>query len=122
MAVGSALLPGQGIGVLRRDGGRVYVALDYGHSGGGHGHPDRLNLLLASGGERWLDDMGTGPYVDPTLHWYRSTLAHNAPLVNGRSQQRTHGVLRAFDERGDAGWVDAEVPTGGIAPGVRVTR
>ena len=54
----SALLEGQGIAVFRRDSGKVYVALDYGHSGGGHGHPDRLNLLLADGDARWLDDYG----------------------------------------------------------------
>src|SRR6185437_13500138 len=68
--VKSALLDSQGIAVLRRDAGRVYAALDYGHSGGGHGHPDRLNLLIAVGADRWLDDAGTGSYVDPTLFWY----------------------------------------------------
>ena len=118
----SALMEGQGIAVLRRHGGNIYTALDYGQSGGGHGHPDRLNVLLMRGAERWLDDMGTGSYVDPSLHWYRSTLAHNAPLVDGRSQPRVAGVLRAFEERGDAGWVDAELPSGSIAPGVRVRR
>lgn len=118
----SALLEGQGIAVLRRDSGNAYMALDYGHSGGGHGHPDRLNLLLMRGDDRWLDDMGTGSYVDPTLHWYRSTLAHNAPLINGRSQQRVSGVLRAFEESGAAGWVDTELPWGSVAPGVRVRR
>jgi hypothetical protein len=117
----SALLEGQGYAVLRRGDERdVYIALDYGHSGGGHGHPDRLNLQLAHGEVRWLDDMGTGSYVDPSLHWYRSTLAHNAPLVDGRSQARVHGSLRAFEDRGREGWVDAEVA--GIAPGVRVSR
>ena len=115
----SVLLEGQGLAVLRRDAGRVYAALDYGHSGGGHGHPDRLNLLLARGETRWLDDYGTGSYVDPSLHWYRSTLAHNAPLVNGRSQERVHGVLLAHEERGGAGWVEAEAA---IAPGVSVRR
>src|SRR5204862_5997140 len=30
----SALLPAQGIAVFRREAGRAYVALDYGHSGG----------------------------------------------------------------------------------------
>ncbi|HJU88819.1 MAG TPA: heparinase II/III family protein [Gemmatimonadaceae bacterium] len=118
----SAHLEDQGFAVFRRDGGRVYAALDYGHSGGGHGHPDRLNVLLSVGRERWLDDMGTGSYVDPTLHWYRSTLAHNAPLFDGRSQRRAHGVLRAYEERGGAGWVDAEVPTDGLAAGVRCRR
>lgn len=118
----SALLEGQGIAVLRRDAGNAYMALDYGHSGGGHGHPDRLNVLLVHGSDRWLDDMGTGSYVDPSLHWYRSTLAHNAPLVNGRSQRRVSGVLRAYDDGAEAGWVDAELPWGSVAPGVRIRR
>jgi hypothetical protein len=122
LAPRSVLLEAQGIAVFRRNEGRDYIALDYGHSGGGHGHPDRLNLLLAHGVARWLDDMGTGAYVDPSLYWYRSTLSHNAPLFAGRSQRRSHGVLRAFDERGGAGWVDAEVPLHGLAAGVSASR
>lgn len=104
----SALLAGQGLAVLRRDAGRLYAALDYGHSGGGHGHPDRLGLLLVDGATRWLDDMGTGSYVDPSLFWYRSTLAHDAPMPGGRGQPPTDGRLLAWEERGGAGWVDAE--------------
>ena len=95
---------GQGLTVFRRDGGEVYVALDWGQSGGGHGHPDRLNILFMQGATRWLDDLGTGSYVDPSLHWYRSTLAHNAPLFDGRSQDRMDGYLLAHDERGGVGW------------------
>jgi hypothetical protein len=116
----SSLLEGQGIAVFRRDGGAVYVALDYGQSGGGHGHPDRLNVMFSHGATRWLDDLGTGSYVDRSLHWYRSTLAHNAPLVNGESQRRADGTLVAWDERGGVGWVLAQVV--GIAPGVRASR
>ena len=116
----SALLEAQGIAVFRRDRGEAYVALDYGQSGGGHGHPDRLNVLFAHGHARWLDDLGTGSYVDPSLHWYRSTLAHNAPLVDGRSQMRVDGTLLAWDERGDTGWALAEA--GHLAPGVHVER
>jgi hypothetical protein len=117
---GSALLDAQGIAVFRRDEGRTYVALDYGHSGGGHGHPDRLNLLLFADGVRWLDDFGTGSYVDPSLHWYRSTLAHNTVLVNGHSQTPIDGQLTAYDERADAGWIEAVAH--GLAPGVSVAR
>jgi hypothetical protein len=116
----SAHLAGQGISVFRRDGGEVYVALDWGQSGGGHGHPDRLNILFMHGKTRWLDDLGTGSYVDRSLHWYRSTLAHNAPVVDGRSQDRVDGELLAHDERGGVGWVYASVDE--IVPGVRVTR
>ncbi len=103
----TVLLGGQGIAVFRRERGEVYAALDYGQSGGGHGHPDRLNVLLATGATRWLDDLGTGSYVDPSLHWYRSTLAHNAPLVDGHSQWRVDGTLVAFEEQPDAGWARA---------------
>jgi hypothetical protein len=111
----SALLEAQGIAVFRRDDD-VYVALDYGESGGGHGHPDRLNVILAHGTTRWLDDLGTGSYVDPSLHWYRSTLAHNAPLVNGRSQPLRDGRLVAHDERDGLGWAVAafDLPEDGV--------
>lgn len=119
-ALGTTLLEAQGIAVFRRDEGRAYIALDYGHSGGGHGHPDRLNLLLFDGERRWLDDFGTGSYVDPSLHWFRSTLAHNAPLVNGHSQTPADGVLAAYDEQRGAGWIEAIVD--GAAPGVMLSR
>lgn len=118
-SLGSVLLESQGIGVVRRDDDRVYVAMDYGVSGGGHGHPDRLNLLLMNGETRVLDDMGTGSYVDPSLHWYRSTLAHNAPLIDGRSQDRVDGELVAFEDRGGAGWISARCA---IAPEAEVER
>jgi len=111
----SVLQREQGLAVFRRNAGRTYVALDYGHSGGGHGHPDRLNLLLADGSTRWLDDYGTGSYVDPTLHWYRSTLAHNAPLLGGKSQPPQSGELVAYDESVDAGWIKALVALGSEA-------
>ncbi|HEX6313537.1 MAG TPA: heparinase II/III family protein [Gemmatimonadaceae bacterium] len=103
----TVLMEGQGLGVIRRDTGRVYVALDYGHSGGGHGHPDRLNLWLVNGARRVFEDVGTGSYVEHALHWYRSTLAHNAPLIDGRSQHRVDGVLRAWDDRGSWTWIEA---------------
>ncbi|MHB1224009.1 MAG: heparinase II/III domain-containing protein, partial [Gemmatimonadaceae bacterium] len=116
----SVLLDGQGLAILRRDAGNIYVALDYGHGGGGHGHPDRLDLLYADGDTRWLDDPGTGSYVDPSLHWYRGTLAHCAPLVDGRSQRPASGELCNWDERGGVGWVDALVE--GAAPDVTLRR
>ena len=115
----SDLLPAQGFAIIRRDGGRCYVALDYGRSGGGHGHPDRLNLLLSDGAARWFDDPGTGSYVDDSLHWYRSTLAHTAPVVDGHSQPRVDGELAAFDDRGDAGWMRASAE---LAPRCIVSR
>ncbi|MEO5815432.1 MAG: heparinase II/III family protein [Gemmatimonadaceae bacterium] len=115
----SDLLPAQGVAILRRNEGSLYVSLDYGHSGGGHGHPDRLNLTLMDGTRRWFDDPGTGSYVDPSLHWYRSTLAHNAPIVDGHSQPRVHGDLLAYEDDDRHGWVSAQAE---LAPGLIVQR
>ena len=101
----SEVLESQGLSVLRRDGGRTYVALEGGHTGGGHGHPDALALTLQSGVARWLQDPGTGSYTERTLHWYRSTLAHAAPLVD-RSSFRPESIeLLAFQESEYAGWI-----------------
>lgn len=105
----TVLLDAQGYAVVRRANGAVYVALDYGHSGGGHGHPDRLNLWLVNGSRRILEDYGTGSYVSPTLAWYRSTLAHNAPLVDGRTQPFLAGQLAAWWDDGDHTWVAARL-------------
>ncbi len=119
VAAQSVLLPEQGFAVLRRDAGSTYVALDYGEYGGGHGHPDRLNLWLMVGEARILEDVGTGSYVDPSLHWYRSTLAHNAPIAGGHSQVRADGDLIGYDERGDFGWTLARAV---LAPNVQAER
>ncbi len=106
----SELLERQGIAVIRRDGGNTYVALEGGSANAGsHGHPDRLSLTLQCGNKRFLDDPGTGSYVERKLHWYRSTLAHHAPLIDRKSQS-TKGEystteLVAFEDRGGFGWV-----------------
>lgn len=118
--LGTVLLEAQGLAVFRRERERIYVALDYGSSGGGHGHPDRLNMLLYDGPTRWLDDMGTGSYVDPSLQWYRSSLAHNAPMFQGCDQDRVDGELLAFDERETTGWVSARAAN--LYPSVTATR
>ncbi len=117
---GSIALPAQGLHVLRRDRDRIYVALEGGHTGGGHGHPDRLALTIQDGSSRVLEDPGTGSYTERTLHWYRSTLAHNAPLINGLSQRPVEAQLVAFEARSGVAWTRVRVPE--LAPGVRVQR
>ena len=67
---------------ILREGSR-YASLECGPYGGGHGHPDRLHLTLHADGRHWLADPGTGSYVSRDLFWYRSTLAHNAPRLDG---------------------------------------
>jgi hypothetical protein len=99
---GSTLLEAQGLALLRA--GDRYAALECGASGGGHGHPDRLNLILHAGREYWLPDFGTGSYVARDLFWYRSTLAHNAPRLDGASQPFGDAVCENFDTAGEWTW------------------
>lgn len=120
LAEPSVRLEAQGLAVLRRDAGRLYVALEGGHPGGGHGHPDRLALTLQDGARRLLEDPGTGSYVERSLHWYRSTLAHNAPLIDGASQARVPTVVRTFESLPVGGIVQADAH--GVAPGVSLRR
>src|SRR2546425_12445541 len=94
LLLGSQVLPGV------RTGGR-YASLECGQYGGGHGHPDRLHLSLHADGVHWLADPGTGSYVSRDLFWYRSTLAHNPPRLDGASQPPGDAVGEAFDAPGE---------------------
>jgi hypothetical protein len=98
----SALVEAQGLAVLRS--AARYASLECGPVGGGHGHADRLNLQLHAEGQYWLPDFGTGSYVARDLFWYRSTLAHNAPWIDGASQPPGDAVCQNFDVAGDWGW------------------
>jgi hypothetical protein len=99
----SELLTAQGLAVLRAPG--RYASLECGPAGGGHGHADRLHLTIYADGVHWLADPGTTSYVVPELAWYRSTLAHNAPRLDGESQPSTAATCEAFDVRGEWAWV-----------------
>lgn len=93
-APGSKLVATHGLAVLRGRGDR-YVSLECGGAPGGHGHPDLLHLSLFADGHV-LADFGTGSYVSPSLHWYRSALAHNAPGRTGVGQLARDGWCNAF--------------------------
>jgi heparinase II/III-like protein/alginate lyase len=101
-SAGSCLLEDQGLAVLRQGAG--YTSLECGPWIGGHGHPDRLHLTWHDGQVHWLPDPGTGSYVERDLFWYRSTLAHNAPMLDGQSQDEVDASCEAFDVRDGAGW------------------
>lgn len=100
---GSTLMAGQGLAVLRQ--GHRYASLECGPRGGGHGHPDSLHVTLFADGVHWLRDFGTGSYVADDLFWYRSTLAHNAPRLDGMSQEEADASCDAWDEADGWGWV-----------------
>ena len=100
---GSVLLETQGLAVLRA--GSRYAGLECGPYGGGHGHPDRLHLTLHADGVHWLPDPGAGSYVSRDLFWYRSTLAHNAPCLDGVAASPGDAVCEMFEAQDDWAWV-----------------
>ncbi len=94
-------LPVAGYGMLRTapEPGRVdTVAIRYGMHGGGHGHPDKLNIVIYGGGELLAVDPGSISYGVP-LHreWYRSTIAHNTVCVDQALQKPVDGSLEDFE-------------------------
>ena len=118
---GSAIVESRGGGpAILRTGTDRYVSLECGGTGGGHGHPDLLHLTLYWGSP-WLLDFGAGSYVAQSLHWYRSTLAHNAPGAAGVGQLRGQAWCLAFDDVGVWGWCRG-VADGLLGPATRVVR
>ncbi|HLB54567.1 MAG TPA: heparinase II/III family protein, partial [Gemmatimonadales bacterium] len=106
----SVLLADQGLAVLRLGG--LYASLECGPKIGGHGHPDRLHLTVHAGGWHWLPDPGTGSYVQPSLAWYRSALAHNAPTLDGVNAADADAWCAAFDLA--PGWAWTRARAGGL--------
>jgi hypothetical protein len=115
----STLLEDAGVAVLRTGEGR-YVSMECGGRPGGHGHPDLLHLSVFAD-QPLLADFGTGSYVSPSLHWYRSTLAHNAPGVAGAGQLARAGRCEAFDHDGEWAWCRAAA-RGVFGPGTAARR
>ena len=90
-------LQGAGVTVLRHGQGAAAscAMLDYGEHGGGHGHPDKLQLLLFAEGREWLLDPGRLDYSHREHKtWYRQTAAHNTVVIDGRSQAPCTGRLK----------------------------
>lgn len=115
----SVRMEGTGLVVLRGAEGQ-YVSLDYGHYGGGHGHPDRLQLSFFIRGRRWLTDYGTGQYYFDHLHWYRSSLCHNTVIVDGRSHLPVEGACVLLENTPQYTITSCVVE--GLYPGVDMQR
>lgn len=98
-----------------------FIALDYGEHGGGHGHPDKLNIVIWGRGELLAEDPGCIAYGNPAHQgWYRQTLSHNTLVVDGVSQREATGKLLAFASAGNA--TLCSVTAGTIYSGVEAGR
>jgi hypothetical protein len=121
--LGSRVFAGLGAAVLRSGVGReqTYVHLDYGPHGGGHGHYDKLGLILYALGREVAPDPGRLAYGAPLQgSWYRQTVAHNTVCIDGRSQAPATGELIHFATRD--GSVAAQAACEQAYPGVRLRR
>jgi len=115
----SSLLPAAGFAVLRSPS--ASVAVRFGMHGGGHGHPDKLNIVTYGAGRRWGLDPGSIAYGVP-LHreWYRTTIAHNTVTVDQASQANADGQLDRWDTSGGATTLEASA--GEVYPGAVLRR
>ncbi len=115
----STLLRVAGYAVLRSPA--MSVAVRFGAHGGGHGHPDMLNIVTYGAGRQGGLDPGSINYGVP-LHreWYRTTIAHNTVCVDGKQQAPADGQLDLWNVKD--GVTTLEATAGGVYPGVKLRR
>jgi len=116
-------LKGAGLAVLRRGVGdeAICAMLEYGEHGGGHGHPDKLQLILFGHGRQLCPDLGTTGYANP-LHprYYKTTPAHNTVTIGGKNMAGRNGRLLDFTTNGR--YSAAVGTTESVYPGFVLTR
>jgi hypothetical protein len=88
-----------GFGVLRTGGdpNSLYLAMDYGPHGGGHGHLDKLGFVFYGLGQTLAPDPGCVAYgLKVQQTWYHQTVAHNTIVVDETSQEQCTGECKLF--------------------------
>lgn len=122
-SLGSRNAEASGYAILQRGDGReaTWACLKYGPHGGGHGHFDKLNLVLWSRGQMLGLDSGTHAYGS-ALHrdWDKTTLAHNTLTVDESDQAPATGRCRLFGSQGGVDYVMADA--GPVYAGVELVR
>jgi hypothetical protein len=99
----SVNFPASGYAILRgvtagSGAAEVQLLLQYGPHGGGHGHLDKLNVVLYANGRVQAPDLGICNYSLAESHgWYRQTVSHNTVVVDQVSQHRIGGQLERFE-------------------------
>ncbi len=112
-----------GYSVLRNSPGddATWACLKWGPYGGGHGHPDKLSLILYSQGKVFGLDPGTARYGVPIqAGWMRTSIAHNTLVVDQRNQGSVDGSTLGYAS--GPGWTAAIAHAGPIYAGVDYRR
>lgn len=102
--VGSVIFDTLGYAILRGNerGKQTFLLMDYGPHGGGHGHPDKLNLILFADGDELAGEPQMYRYEDARhAEWTRPTIAHWTVSVDMHEQAPTTGRLLAFYDAGE---------------------
>lgn len=106
--------------IVLRPAADRYTALEGDGTGGGHGHPDRLQLTIWDGAQVQVD-FGTGSYVSDSLPWYRSWLCHNGPVRRGTDGRGGSTVSVGWEVRAPWSWCQVTM-TDFAGPGTTVVR
>jgi len=99
LPVESHLFSQAGMAMLKpgADEDALAVCFDWGQTVAGHGHADKLNIVLYGKGGLLGPDNGSRSYFSPVWRfWDRQTLSHNTVVVNERSQEHRKGRLEVF--------------------------
>jgi len=99
----SVVFPDTGVAVLHNRSGSgdprdwIELYVDYGQSGGPHGHPAKLHVLLFGHGVLLSRDLNYGarPHMPVCWAWAKRALSHNTVVSDGRAPGAP-GTLRAF--------------------------
>ena len=113
----SVCLQSVGIAVLRDDAHAQEICVPFGPHAGSHSHLDRLGVQVYP----WSTDPGTPLYgVEARQTWYQQTAAHNAVVVDGKSQAPCAGRLLNWIASPESTvlWLAADT----AYPGVRFSR
>jgi hypothetical protein len=102
-ALGSVIFDTLGYAILRgvENDNETFLLMDYGPHGGGHGHPDKLNLILFADGDELAGEPKGYRYEDNRHRdWTRPSIAHWTLSVDMHEQAPTTGKLLAFYDAG----------------------
>ncbi|MFQ5809223.1 MAG: heparinase II/III family protein, partial [Armatimonadota bacterium] len=102
-ALGSVIFDTLGYAIFRgvENGNETFLLMDYGTHGGGHGHPDKLNLILFADGDELAGEPKGYRYEDRRHRdWTRPSIAHWTLSVDMHEQAPTTGKLLAFYDAG----------------------